>query len=100
RTVISRRHAIGDPALDARDRGQAAIVGNVGRLRRPRRDRSRTWNDQQQLAGVTVLGASRSVGQNAIERLALGPRQLALELNEVPEIGSEAGDSSPGEVRQ
>ena len=42
RRIVARGDAKADAALDPHDRGQPAIPGDVGRLRRPRRDRSGT----------------------------------------------------------
>src|SRR5208282_5358700 len=48
--------------------------------------------------GVRV--ALRSVSENAIERRALGRDQVALGLDEVPEISAKGGDAGSGEGRQ
>ncbi len=45
--AVASRHAIHDAALDARDRRQPAVARDVGRLRRPGRDRARARNDEQ-----------------------------------------------------
>jgi hypothetical protein len=70
--TIARHDPVGDAALDALDRRKAAVMRDVGRLGRPRRDRPGTGNDQTKLAAVGVLRAVRAVGENALERVALG----------------------------
>ena len=54
-------------ALDPRNGVEAAIAGDVGRFRRPRRDRTDPWNDESQPPFRLRVFATRSVGQQSFE---------------------------------
>ena len=60
-------------ALDAADRVEPAIAGDVGRLRRPRRNRSRARDDEHQFAVIGLRFVVRSVGQQSLENRRVPP---------------------------
>ena len=95
-------HPVCDAALDAGDRGQAAVARDVGRLRRPRRDRARSWHDEQKRAVDARVGCRfGTVGQQRLERAAFVRRQRTRELDEVPVSGIEGVDAMGGpDLRQ
>ena len=84
---IGIRHAleaVGDAALDAFNRRQAAIPCNFRRLRRPRRNRADTRRHEKQL---TVRGRfSRTLLEQGRQPVALGGAQGFAQKDEVPEF--------------
>ena len=77
-------HVVRDPALDARDGVETAVPGDVGRLGRPRRNRSGSRHDEQAAVARIAVVIGRSVGQQAIERGTLVVTQRAEDLDEMP----------------
>ena len=70
-------------ALDAADRAEAAVVRDVGGLRRPGRDRAGPRRDKDLAAAGRRC--RRAVGQQPIERGRLGRIERAIHLDEMPE---------------
>ena len=97
RRARAAAHAKHDAALDARDRGQAAVARDVGRLRGPRRDRPRARNDEdQRTVDVRVGGGFGTVGEQRFERGALVRGQRARDFDEMPVRGIERVDPMGG----
>ena len=92
RSIIARGDAKADAALDPQHRGEPAIPGDVGGLRRPRRDRSGSGDHQNEITGLVRGFVVRSVGQNPLERGPLGRREVTAGFDEVPVRGADAGD--------
>jgi len=76
--------------LDAADRDEPAALRDIGGFGRPGGNRSRAWNDQQQLP----LGFRRRVAvlQESPEHLAAARVERRLDLDEVPVICGEGPD--------
>ena len=78
-------------ALDAPDRGEAAVSRDVGRLGRPGGDSAQARHDQ-------VNGAARrpcaalTIGEQPLEQRALLRDERALGLDEMPELGADGAD--------
>ena len=97
RCAVAAVHAVHDAALDAGDRRQSAVARDVGRLRRPRRNRAGSRHDEQQRAvDVGVGDRFGTVGQQRFERAALVRRQRTRQLDEMPERGIERVDAMGG----
>ena len=73
---------------------------DVGCFRRPRRDSSWTWDDEQKLALILMLSGVRPVAQQSIERLTFACLERVRALDEVPEVGSDGVDLASSEARQ
>ena len=91
--------AIRDPALDAHDVRKAAAVRDVGRLRRPRRDRAEPRNDEMQRAiGLRPgLPLRLAVVEQLLQDLVLAGSLRTIGLDEVPE--GRGGDGEAGVER-
>ena len=85
RLVRRQRRAIGlvdgevGPSLDASHGIEPGIVGDVGRLAGPRRDRPRAWHDPHHSRGGARGFANRvgSIGQQCVENRALPIVEIA-----------------------
>ena len=66
RSIIARGNAKADAALDPQHRGEPAIPGDVGGLRRPRRNRSGPGDYQNEITGLVRGFVVRSVGQDPL----------------------------------
>ena len=82
----------GDAALDALDGSKATVPGDVGSLRRPRRNGADARRDEEQRPRGIAL-RSRHLLEQRSELLTLGGIKLALELDHMPVLG--AGKASP-----
>ncbi len=80
RCPAARCHLISHAAFDAHDRRKAAVLRDVGRLRRPRGNGPRTRDDDEQLATVDGNGIARAISEQALERRLLGGRELRARL--------------------
>jgi len=85
--VRRARQTVGDAAFDALDPLQAAVVRDVGRLRRPGRDGADAWCDQEELARRRVVG--RTFAEQCGELPALVCRCWFVTGDEVPVVGAE-----------
>ena len=87
-----RRQSERDAALDPLHRVEAAMVRDVGGLRRPGRDRPQPGDHDEHLA-VDLLGPlTRSVFEHPLEPRLLGRIERSMQLREVPEFGGDPGD--------
>ncbi len=82
---LFRLDVVGGAALDALHRRQAAVMRDVGRFRRPGREGAGAGNHQVQ----PPVGLKRriAVGEQPLEEGALLRRELALQLDEMAELG-------------
>lgn len=78
----------GGAALDARDRGEAALAGNFGRLRRPRRDGTQARRHQLQHTGRRLVG--RVCPKQVFQPFEIGRDQRRIQLDEIPVFGRQA----------
>jgi hypothetical protein len=80
-------HREGDAALDAVDVRHAAVVGDVGGLRGPRRDRAQARDHEELLGHALVLGFRHrlAVGQHGGQAFGVAGRQAARGIDEVVE---------------
>ncbi|MNC85092.1 hypothetical protein D3C83_06690 [compost metagenome] len=89
---------VGNAAFDAFNLLEAAMARDIGRLRRPRRNRAEARDDQHQRAAGDRRRAARAVSQDALQSLALGFGKRAARHHEMPvlgiepDAGSESGD--------
>ena len=89
-----RLEVIFDPALDAAHRAQAADMGDVGGLARPRRGRARTGHHQQQLAWQHGVGLiARPIGQQPPQHLQFALAQWPGHIDQVREAGPHGADA-------
>ena len=88
-----RVHPIPDTALDSLHKTQAAVAGNVGRFRRPRRNGAEPWHDEKcmlmRLARLSVC----TVREQRIKLELLVTRRLTGKFSEMPELGADIGDT-------
>ena len=83
----------GDAALDAFNGGQAAVPGDVGGFRRPRRDGADAWGDEEQRARRIGRGGRHFLEQRG-ELLALSGVEFAFQFGHMPILG--AGEAGAG----
>jgi hypothetical protein len=89
--------AVGDAALDPLDHLQAAVVGDVGRFRRPRRDGPDAWRDEEEIAACLAVDRSFFEQERELSPLAFGERLS--KGDEVPVFGG--ADAHPRQtIRQ
>ncbi len=86
-------YSIGDAALDAANRSEAAHVRDIGGLARPRRNRARARHDQDQLAGFIARFEVRAVGEQARESRMLRGLEPALGVDDVHPARGDAADT-------
>jgi hypothetical protein len=96
RRAIARRRVPVDAALEALHRVEAAVGGDVGRLRRPRRDRAGPRHDDERGLAIGRPLVARAVGQQAIEQRALGRGQRPREVDVVAVARRERDDRRRG----
>jgi len=90
--AVATRYAM---TRSMRETPQPQLVRDVGGLGTPRRNRSGPRNHQQHLTRVGVLAGVRPVRQDSLECRVLGRGQLPLGIDEMPEIGNDAGERVP-----
>ena len=90
RCAVIGRNPVSDAAFDPLDRIECAMTSDIGRFRRPRRNRSQAWHDKEQCAEfVRGLGA-RAVSQQALQAFELILSESAPHVHEMPEFGCDA----------
>src|ERR1051326_8006970 len=85
-----RFDAVGNAALDALHRAEAAVLRDVGRFRGPWREGAQARNDQVERAAP--LGGGLSISEQALEDRLLRRSQLGVELDDVAEFGADGAD--------
>ncbi len=94
--AVTGLQRVDDAALDAMDAGQAAVVGDVGRLRGPRRNGAGAGDDDQSfgpLHGVERLDVAGTVIQHGFQLAAFRIVQRGFQVDEVDKLGGEGGDA-------
>ena len=91
-SATSPDQGVPDATLDAPDLGQPAVVGDVGRLRRPRRDGPEPRHDEQAPAGQGGGLGARAVMQQPVEHAKLLVGERFGRVHEVGELGADLFD--------
>ena len=86
-------NVVGDTALQALDRLQAAVVGNVAGLAGPGRNGAQARHDQEQAAARLLYRHARAVLEQTAQHLLLVGGQLAVDIGEVGEFGIQTSNS-------
>ena len=97
-----RPHAVGDAALDTAHTGQSGVVGDIGRLARPGRERPRARDHQQRGAIVELGRAADDVGEQVVEATVIERREIRSRVDEMHVPRSEVlyGRHGPGQRRK
>ena len=90
---------VGDAALQTADRLQAAVVRDVGRLRRPGRDGSRSRHHQHQTSLGLMRRQTRPIAQQTLQDGALLGAEFSRHLGEMHILGIGL-DREPGQLAQ
>ncbi|MNP19321.1 hypothetical protein D3C76_1118430 [compost metagenome] len=86
-------HVVGDAALQALDRLQAAVVGDVAGLAGPWRNGAQARHDQEQAAARLLYRHARAVLEQTAQHLLLVGGQLAVDIGEVGKFGIQTSNS-------
>ncbi|MNN44425.1 hypothetical protein D3C81_1587160 [compost metagenome] len=86
-------NVVGDAALQALDRLQAAVVGDVAGLAGPGRNGAQARHDQEQAAARLLYRHARAVLEQTAQHLLLVGGQLAVDIGEVGKFGIQTSNS-------
>ncbi|MNV41872.1 hypothetical protein D3C71_1335240 [compost metagenome] len=84
---------VGDTALQALNRLQAAVMGDVAGLAGPGRNGAQARHDQEQAAARLLYRHARAVLEQTAQHLLLVGGQLAIDIGEVGEFGIQTSNS-------
>ena len=96
------RHVVGDAALQALDLGQAAVIGDIGGLARPRRNGAETRHHEEQAASGLLYRYAWTVLEQARQHRLLFAGQHASNLGKMGELGIQPANSGDlfGQLRK